>query len=102
MGWRSMDKILWCSGLRGLELIKLEVLGDLAEQNAQLTAQVTDVIQTAYFAGLQQYFSSGEYDRRYAEAQERIRQQRGLTPFEQFSQQHQLWEAQQGNSNPYR
>ena len=74
-----------------------QVLGDLAEQNAQLTAQVTDVIQSAYFAGLQQYFSSGEYDRRYAEAQERIRQQRGLTPFEQFSQQHQLWQSQQGN-----
>jgi transposase-like protein len=72
-----------------------EELERLAEKNAQLGEQVSEVYEQAYFARLQQYFESGEYDRRYKEAKARIRQERGPTPFEQFDAQYRLWQAQQ-------
>ena len=72
-----------------------QTFDQLADQNAQLSEQVSEVYQQAYFASLQHYFDSGQYDRRYAEAQARIRQQRGPTAFEQFDQQFRLWQANQ-------
>jgi hypothetical protein len=72
-----------------------EELDRLAEQNAQLDDQVKEVYQQSYLGRVQQYFKSGEYDRRYAAAKARLRQERGPTPFEQFEVQYRLWKAQQ-------
>ena len=66
----------------------------IIQKNAQLDAQVEEVYEQAYFARLEELFRSGEYDRLYAEAAAQIRQQQGPTPFEQFDQQYQLWQAQ--------
>jgi hypothetical protein len=74
---------------------QIEELESLADKNAQLGEQVSEVYEQAYFTRLQQYFESGEYDRRYQEAKARIRQERGPTPFEQFDAQYRLWKAKQ-------